>query len=119
MYDLAADTCGCECDEGYLFNATDPTDPSCYLDESCVPTNDQCVDFAKCVNINGQMLSVMLIAWKPHALQGIPDRTPRQMVSDMKFRVPNQEAISRRLELQDSLHVTVMERIHVNGNLMI
>jgi len=55
VYDLAADTCGCECDEGYLFNATDPADPSCYLDESCVPTNDQCIDFAKCVNINGHI----------------------------------------------------------------
>lgn len=55
VYDLAADTCGCECDDGYLFNATDPADPSCYLDESCVATNDQCVDFTKCININGHI----------------------------------------------------------------
>jgi hypothetical protein len=52
VYDVAADSCSCECDAGYVF---DSNTNSCTFDDSCVPKVDSCVDFAKCINPFGHI----------------------------------------------------------------
>ena len=49
VYDVTADSCDCECDTGF----NNSTLGVCEYDDSCDPSPDRCIDFAKCINMNG------------------------------------------------------------------
>ena len=50
VFDVATESCDCECDTGFVNNTAVGV---CEYDDSCEPSPDRCVDFAKCINKNG------------------------------------------------------------------